>query len=107
MIEKEGRTPKGERSVPDEPIEQQPPDVLAMILADTVLHETPTGKFFIEGTYSAIFVHDFPHVQPMIVVFLCITNGRGRTPIRIRLIDVDETTDPIFEADATLEFEDP
>jgi hypothetical protein len=33
--------------VPEKPVEQQPPDVLAMVLADTILQELASGKFFI------------------------------------------------------------
>ncbi len=93
--------------MPDEPVEQQPPDVLAMVLADTVLHDVASGKFYIEGTYSVIFAQEFPLVYPSIVVYLSITGGHGRTPVKMRLVDVDENDDPIFEAEGQFDFADP
>jgi hypothetical protein len=93
--------------MPNDPVEQQPPDVLAMVLADTVLHEVASGKFYINGTYSVIFANDFPVVYPLIVVYLAITNGHGPTPIKVRLVDVDESREPIFETEGVIEFSDP
>ena len=40
--------------MPDEKLEYQPPDVLAMVLADNVLRDAG-GKHYIQGTYAAIF----------------------------------------------------
>jgi uncharacterized protein DUF6941 len=93
--------------MPDNPVEQQPPDVLAMVLADAVLHDVGSGKFYINGTYSVIFANDFPVLYPLIVVYLAVTNGHGRTPIKVKLVDVDETREPIFENEGVLEFSDP
>jgi hypothetical protein len=93
--------------MPDAPVEQQPPDVLAMVLADTVLHEIASGKFYINGTYSVIFALEFPLVHPLIVVYLAITNGHGKTPLKLKLVDVDESREPIFEIDGGLDFSDP
>jgi hypothetical protein len=88
-------------------VEQQPPDVLAMVLADAVLQDFATRKFTIQGTYSVIAAHEFPHLQPSIVVYVAMTNGHGQTPIKLRLVDVDELRDPLFEIEATVAFSDP
>jgi hypothetical protein len=89
------------------PIEQQPPDVLALILADAVLRDFATGKCFIQGTYSVITAPVFPHVHPLIVAYAAITNGHGQTEMRLRLVDVDEDRAAVFEAEAPVEFPDP
>jgi hypothetical protein len=93
--------------MPEQRIEQQPPDVLAMVLADTVLRDAATGKCFIQGTYAAIFAPHFPWQHPVIVVYFAITNGHGKTPIKLRIVDVDEAHDPISEQDAMIDFPDP
>jgi hypothetical protein len=88
-------------------VEQQPPDVLAMVLADGVLRDAATGKHFIQGTYAAIFAPEFPWRHAAIVVYVAITNGHGKTPVKMRLVDVDETRDPVFEEETIIEFPDP
>src|ERR1022692_747827 len=93
--------------MPENPAGQQWPDVLAMVLADTVLQEPTTGKFYIQGTYSVIGAAHFPWVHPILTVYFAVTNGHGKTPIKIRLIDVDGASAPIFELDAVLDLVDP
>jgi hypothetical protein len=93
--------------MPEQRIEQQPPDVLAMVLADAVLRDAATNKHFIQGTYSVIFAPEFPWRHAAIVVYVAITNGHGKTPVKMRLVDVDETHDPVFEEEAIIDFPDP
>ena len=93
--------------MPENAVEQQPPDVLAMILADAVLRDVATGKFEIRGTFSGISASDFPWTRPIIVVYAAITNGHGKTSLRLRLIDVDETLEPIVDSESVVEFADP
>jgi hypothetical protein len=93
--------------MPEQRVEQQPPDVLAMVLAEAVLRDAATGKHFIQGTYAAIFAPSFPWRHPSIVVYVAITDGHGKTPIKLRLVDVDESRPPIFEGEAVLDFPDP
>jgi hypothetical protein len=88
-------------------VEQPPPDVLAMILADTVLHEPSSGKFFIQGTYSVIWASEFPYTHPSLVTYLAITGGHGKTRMRLSLVDVDEVREPVFQGEGDLEFPDP
>jgi hypothetical protein len=78
-----------------------------MVLADTVLRDAVTGKFYIQGTYSVILAPEFPWTHPSIVLYWAITNGHGKTPIKFRLIDVDEEDPPVFETEAVMEFADP
>jgi hypothetical protein len=88
-------------------VEQQPPDVLAMVLADDIHRDTDTGKFFILGTYATITAPAFPWTQPALIVYLAFTDGRGQTPLSIRLVDVEEARPPVFESNALLNFSDP
>jgi len=59
-------------------VDRQPPDVVAMILADSVLQDLVTWKLVINGAFSSITTDDFPVAYPF-VVYTAITGGRGRT----------------------------
>jgi hypothetical protein len=78
-----------------------------MILADVVHQDGVTGKFSILGTYSAIGVLSFPWTHPYVAVYLSLTDGRGETPMRMRLIDAEEERPPVFESETVLNFTDP
>ncbi len=41
-------------------VEQQPPEVLALVIADHIHRDDTTGKFFILGTRAAIGAAAFP-----------------------------------------------
>ena len=88
-------------------LEQQPPLVLAMILADTVLLDVSSGKNIIQGTYQALEATTFPFTHPCIVVYVALTEGYGETPIRLRLTDVDEMRPAILELETVVNFSDP
>ncbi len=88
-------------------VEQQWPDVLAMILADMVYRDRASGKFFVLGTYSTIAARVFPCNHPSIMVYLSLTDGRGETPLNLRLVDVDESRPPVFETESVVNFVDP
>jgi hypothetical protein len=89
------------------PVEQQPPDVLAMILADAVLRDLATGKNVIQGTFHVIAALSFPWTHPSMVVYVVLTEGYGNTPLKLRLVDVDESRPPIFELETVVNFPDP
>jgi hypothetical protein len=93
--------------MPDERVEQQWPEVLAMVPADSVLVDIATHKYFIQGTFSVIQAPQFPWTQPTFAVYVAITNGHGRTAIRFRLIDVDEAREPVAQSEHELDFPDP
>jgi hypothetical protein len=89
------------------PVEQPPPLVLAMVLADTVLLDVATGKNTIQGTHQALRAAAFPFTQPSIVVYVALTEGRGDTTVQLRLVDVDELHAPLFELQTVVHFADP
>jgi hypothetical protein len=41
------------------------------------------------------------------LVYLALTDGRGRTPLTLRLIDAEEEGPPVFTVEATVDFPDP
>jgi hypothetical protein len=89
------------------PVEQQAPEVLALLIADYVHRDDSTGKFFILGTRASVGAAAFPFNCPTLAVYSSLVDGRGETPIRIRLIDADETREPVLEFETTMTFLDP
>lgn len=83
------------------------PDVLALILADDVHHDLATGKFSILGTYSALAAAVFPWLQPALLVYMAFTDGRGKIPMTLRLVDAGQSRPAIFESNAVMYFSDP
>jgi hypothetical protein len=88
-------------------IEQQPPDVLAMVLADAALRDVATGKYTLQGCFSQLHAEEFPHRQSSIIVYAAITSGHGRTPIKLCLVDANEEHEPLFETETVIQFPDP
>lgn len=89
------------------PVEQQPPQVLAMLLADTVLTDWATGKNTVQGIYQHLRAAAFPFTHPALTVYVMLAEGRGKTEVRLRLIDVDEEQAPLVELKAAVDFPNP
>lgn len=83
------------------------PDVIALLFADDVHHDLATGKFSIMGTYSSITAPVFPWQQPALLVYMAFTDGRGKTPMTLRLVDASQSRPAIFESNAVMHFSDP
>jgi len=89
------------------PTEQLPPVVLALTASDHGYQDPSTGKFFILGTISVINAPDFPCSLQTFCVYAALTDGRGQTQVKFRLVDVDEVRAPLIDADASVLFPDP
>ena len=88
-------------------IEQQPPEVLALLIADYVHRDDSTAKFFLLGTRAAIGAAAFPFSCPSLAVYASMIDGRGETLLRLRVIDVNEERESVLEFDTTVNFLDP
>lgn len=84
-----------------------PPYALALIVCDQIYKDAATGKKSLLGMYSAITADSFPAVHPTTAVFIALTDGHGEVPIKLRLIDVDEEREPVFEIKGRANFSDP
>jgi hypothetical protein len=89
------------------PVEQQAPEVLALVIADQVHRDEDTGKFFILGTRASLGAAAFPFTCPSLAVYASLIDGHGETAIRLRLIDVDEAREPVLEFETTVNFLEP
>jgi hypothetical protein len=85
----------------------QLPRVLTLTPADTVSRDAGTGKFSLLGIYNTIVARAFPYVHPSMGLYLALTDGRGKIPLVLRLIDADEERAPVFKVEATLDSSDP
>ena len=89
------------------PVEQQAPEVLALVIADQVHRDEKTGKFFILGTRASLGAAAFPFTSASLAVYASLIDGHGETAIRLRLIDVDEGREPVVEFETTVNFLEP
>jgi hypothetical protein len=83
------------------------PMALAMVVCDAVWVDPATGKSTILGTFASIHGHDFPLAVPTMAVYLALTDARGVVPLELRLVDVDEEQEPVFQTELSQEFADP
>jgi hypothetical protein len=93
--------------MPEDRVEQQPPEVLAMVLADHIHRDQATGKFSILGTYAVIGAATFPARIPVIQVYASLIDGRGPTKVKLVLVDADGERGPVFTNEVTVPFANP
>jgi hypothetical protein len=92
----------------DEPKGEIPPPLaLALVVCDAIWTDPWTGKRTIIGTFSTIQARHFPAKHPILSVYAAFTDGRGKVPIRLVLVDANEENEPLFSAEAEIEFDDP
>lgn len=83
-----------------------PPVALAMIICDAIYIDPSTGKPTLLGLFSEIGAKEFPAVHPLLAVHICMTDAHGKVPIKLRLVDADEETDPLFQVENEVDFPD-
>jgi hypothetical protein len=83
------------------------PYPLAMVICDLAWRDPATGKITLLGCFSAVSASDFPVSIFSLGLYIALTDGRGKIPIRIRIVDVDESREPIFESEVEFDFADP
>jgi hypothetical protein len=83
-----------------------PPILLAVIICDQVILDSITRKPSIIGAFENISAVKYPARHPRLAFFCQLTNGRGRTKINVRLVDVDKEDEVVFERGIEAEFKD-
>jgi hypothetical protein len=78
-----------------------------MVLADRILVDVATGKNTIEGTLASLRAASFPFTCRTFAVYVVLTEGCGETRIRLRLVDVDEAGEALFEVQTVISFSSP
>lgn len=91
----------------DEKVGPPAPVVLAMVICDAIYQDPATQKCTLLGTFSTINARQFPVIHRQISVHVALTDGHGRTRIRLTLVGTDENQTPLFSREGTIDFGDP
>jgi len=83
------------------------PDVLALIVCDQIITDRLTGKQSLIGMFTNVQSWRFPVMHPHLSVYVALTEGRGKTPLTIRITDSDDARRPVVEGTGTVEFKNP
>ncbi len=83
------------------------PDVLALLVCDQIITDRLSGKQSLIGMFSTIHSVRFPVVHPQLCVYVALTDGRGKTPLTIRIVDADDSRPPLVQGTGAVEFKDP
>ncbi|NOT00134.1 MAG: hypothetical protein HOP29_05860 [Phycisphaerales bacterium] len=83
------------------------PDVLSLIVCDQIITDRITGKQSLIGMFSRIHATRFPATQPQLCVHVSLTDGRGSTPLTLKIVDSEESRDPIVQGQGVVEFGNP
>ena len=87
-----------------------PPSCVSILLCDAIHVDRVTGNSTIFNTFNIVFAKSFPARHPELTLFAELTDGRGRTPIDVRFLQLTaDAPDGIELLSATvhLEFNDP
>ncbi len=83
------------------------PDVLSLLVCDQIITDRITGKQSLIGIFSTIHALRFPIIHPQLCVYVALTDGRGKTPLTIRIVDADESRPPVVQGTGMVEFHNP
>lgn len=83
-----------------------PPVLLSVIICDRVIIDHITGQSSIIGTLETISAPAYPARHTQLAFFCQLTNGRGKTKIGIKLVDVEKEDEPLFQNTIEKEFKD-
>ena len=83
------------------------PIVLTLLLCEKVIVDARTQQYSLIGLVSNVNASRFPVRSPNLCVYTEITGGHGVTPLTVRIVDVDETRDPVVKLDLEVNLEDP
>ncbi len=89
------------------PMDRPAPDVLSLIVCDQIITDRLSGKQSLIGMFSTIFTPRFPVVHPHLCVYTALTDGRGKTPVTIRLVDGEDARPPLVQGKGIVEFKNP
>lgn len=83
-----------------------PPEVLAMIICDTVIEDAESGKKSLIGIFDQIHTANLPGIINELNIYLSLTDGRGIMPVELRCISASEEHE-LFRTEGEIEFPDP
>ncbi len=83
------------------------PDVLSLLVCDQIITDRITGKQSLIGIFTTLHAWRFPVTHPHLCVYVALTEGRGKTPLTIRIADANDARPPIVEGDGFVDFKNP
>ena len=86
---------------------QVTPYPLSMVLCDGLWRDPYTGKFTLIGLFSTVGSENFPMDLPVLSIYVALTDGQGTMPLKLELVDVDESRPPLFSDENDVSFNDP
>ena len=81
------------------------PTGLAIVICDQIIEDKLTGKKSLIGIFNQIGTQSFPCRHPQICVFVSLTEGRGQSAARLRIVH-DESSQVVAEVNGTIQFPD-
>ena len=79
---------------------------LALILCDTIIEDSNTGKKSLIGLFSQIHTPKLPCIHQSMNILVSVTGGQGTYPCRI-VCEHPALERPVFSLDCMLKFENP
>lgn len=84
-----------------------PPKALSFLVCDYIHRDASTGKATLIGCFANLYSPKFPITVPVMAVYAVVTNGHGKVPIRVKIVDSEEELEPINDSTFEVEFSDP
>ncbi len=83
-----------------------PPVLLSVIICERVIIDRISNQHSIIGAFETISAPAYPARHARLAFFCQLTNGRGKTKIDIKLVDVEEEDKLLFQGAVEQEFGD-
>jgi hypothetical protein len=83
-----------------------PPVLLSVIICERVIIDRISNQASIIGAFETISAPAYPARHARLAFFCQLTNGRGKTKIDIKLVDVEEEDKLLFQGAVEQEFGD-
>ena len=85
--------------------EKPAPLGVAIVICDQIIEDKLTGKKSLIGIFNQIAAQSFPCRHPQVCVFIAITDGRGQSAARLRIVH-DESSHVVAEVNGSIQFPD-
>jgi hypothetical protein len=85
--------------------DKRAPIGVAIVICDQIIEDKLTNKKSLIGIFNQIGAQTFPCRHPQVCVFVAITDGRGQSAARLRIVH-DESNHVVAEVNGTIQFPD-
>ena len=82
------------------------PEVLAMVICDTVIEDVESGKKSLIGLFDHVHTSHLPSIVNELNVFLSLTDGHGSPAAELRCVN-SASGEELFRTEGEVEFPDP